>query len=104
MSWELHKFGKEYESWPRTPAGEPEEPAFLTHCSPLDMEADMTQSMLEAYGIPSVCQYPGDGTFGKIMLGISGCGADIYVPKNMLTDARELLKGEPDDDELQEGI
>ena len=102
QSWGLHEYGKTYEAWPRTAQNEPEEPVFLAHCSPLDMEAEMMQSMLEAYGIPSLQQLPGDGAFGKVMLGVSGNGTDIYVPQSLLADAQALLKGEPDDDELQE--
>ncbi len=104
MSWGLHKFGKAYDAWPKTPEGEPEEPAFLVNCSPLDMNAEMLCSMLEAYGIQSVIRYPGDGAFGKVVIGMSGNGVDIFVPKSSLSDAQELLKGEPEHDELQEGI
>ena len=104
MEWGLHRYGKEFDAWPKDPSGEPEEAAFLVHCGPLDMEADMVRSMLEAYGVPSVSKYPGDGAFGKVMLGISGNGTDIYVPASRLAEAQELLKGEPDDDGLQEGI
>ena len=104
MNWGLHQYGKTFDAWPRTAQGDLEEPAFLVHCSPLDMEAVMIQSMLEAYGIPSVQQFPGDGAFGKLILGVSGNGADIYVPASRLSEAQELLKGEPEDDELQEGI
>ena len=100
--WGFHQYGKTFDAWPKGTDGQPEEPALLVHCSPLDMEAAMIQSMLEAYGIPSVQQYPGDGAFGKVMLGVSGNGADIFVPKSLLDDAQALLKGEPEDDELQE--
>lgn len=103
-SWGLHEYGKLYETWPRTAEGEPEEPVFLVHCSPLDMEADMTESMLNSFGIPCVRRMPGDGAFGKLILGVSGNGVDIYVPKSMHEDAEVLLKGEPDDDGIQEGI
>ena len=68
------------------------------------MEAEMIQSMLESFGIPSLRRLPGDGAFGELILGISGSGADIYVPCVQLEQAQELLKGEPDDDGLQEGI
>ncbi len=104
MKWGLHQYGKEYEAWPKQESGEPEPAAFLTHCASLDMEADMVSSMLEAYGVPSIRQYPGDGAFGKVMLGISGNGVDIYVPASRLAEAQDLLKGEPDDVGLQEGI
>lgn len=104
MSWGLHEYGKEYDAWPKGPDGEPEEPAFLTNCSPLDLAPDMLRSMLDAYGIPSTARCPGDGAFGKVMIGMSGSGVDIFVPKSLLEDARELLKGVPEDDGLQEGI
>ena len=104
MSWGMHEYGKEYKAWPKGPDGEPEEPAFLVNCSQLDLAADMLRSMLDAYGIPSTSRYPGDGAFGKVMIGMSGSGVDIFVPKTLLADARELLKGVPEDDGLQEGI
>ncbi len=103
-SWGRHEYGALYENWPKDEAGEPVEPAFLTHCSPLDLEAEMIRSMLESYGIPSFRRLPGDGAFGELILGMSGNGIDIYVPATQLAEAQELLKGEPDDDGLQEGI
>lgn len=102
-SWGRHEYGKIYDAWPRDEAGEPVEPAFLTLCGPLDMEAEMIQSMLEAYGIPSLRRLPGDGAFGQLILGMSGNGIEIYVPCTRLDEAQELLKGEPEDG-LQEGI
>ena len=102
-TWGRHEYGKTYDAWPKTESGEPVEPAFLTHCSPLDMEAQMVQSMLESFGIPSIRRLPGDGAFGQLILGMSGNGIEIYVPCTMLNEAQELLKGEPDDG-LQEGI
>ena len=104
MTWGLHRFGENFDAWPKGPGGEPEDPAFLINCSQLDMQADMLRSMLNAYGIPSVVRYPGDGAFGKVMIGMSGSGVDIFVPKSLLADAQELLKGEPEDDGLQEGV
>lgn len=97
-SWGLHEYGKVLEAWPRTENGETEQPVFLAHCSPLDMEADMMQSMLESYGIPSIRRAPGDGAFGEVVLGMSGTGVDIFVPSSMAEDAEALLKGEPDDE------
>ncbi len=102
-SWGRRKYGKTYDAWPRTGTGEPVEAAFLTHCGPLDLEAEMVQSMLESFGIPSLRRAPGDGAFGELILGMSGNGIDIYVPRPRLDEARELLEGEPDDG-LQEGI
>ena len=104
LSWGRHEYGKVYDAWPRDEAGETVPPAFLTHCGPLDMEAQMIQSMLESFGIPSIRRLPGDGAFGELILGMSGNGIDIFVPSTRLEEAQELLKGEPDDDGLQEGI
>ena len=104
QNWGRHEYGKTLDAWPRDERGEPVGPAFLTHCGPLDLEAEMLQSMLESYGIPSLRRLPGDGAFGELILGMSGSGSDIYVPCTRLDEAQELLKGEPDDDGLQEGI
>ena len=104
MSWGMHQYGREYDAWPKGPDGEPEEPAFLVNCTQLDLKAEMVRNMLDAYGIPSTARYPGDGVFGKVMIGMSGSGVDIFVPKSLLADAQELLKGVPEEDGLQEGI
>ncbi len=102
-NWGRREYGKAFDAWPRTETGDTVDPAFLTLCGPLDLEAEMVQSMLEAYGIPSIRRLPGDGAFGELILGMSGNGIEIYVPCTMLNEAQELLKGEPDDG-LQEGI
>ena len=88
--------------WPKNDAGEPVAPVYLTHCGETQMEAEITVNMLESYGIPVVTQYPNDGSFGKVVLGMAGSGADLYVPENMHEQARELLSGEiiEDDDTL----
>ena len=56
--------------------------------------------MLEAYGVPCVRQYPNDGGFGKLIMGMSGTGVDIYVPQSMLNDALTLCEGVPDDENV----
>lgn len=98
--WGMHEYNKAYDAWPKDGQGKTVKPAFLTHCSPLDMDAQMVQSMLEAYGVPSVRCLPGDGQFGELILGMSGSGVDILVPETMLDEAKQLLEGEPEDDEL----
>ena len=81
LSWGRREYGKTFDAWPRDEAGETVEPAFLIHCGPLDLEAEMIQSMLKSYGIPSLRCLPGDGAFGELILGISGNGADIFVDR-----------------------
>ena len=93
LEWGRSDFGKVYSRWPKDENGEPEEPAFLTHCSGMDMDDQMVMTMLEAYGIVSIRRYPNYGEFGKLIIGMSGSGVDIYVPKSSLEDARALTEG-----------
>ena len=88
------------ERWPKDGDGLAEEAVLLCSRSNTDLSDELTVNMLEAYGIPCVRSYPGDGSFGRVVLGASGTGVDIYVPKSMLEDAKTLLEGEIDDEEL----
>ena len=74
--------------------GESEEPAWLCNCANLNMGDELTINMLEAYGIPCLKIYPGDGDFGRLVLGMSGQGTDVFVPQSLLEDAKALLNGE----------
>lgn len=80
--------------WPKDENGQPEKPAFLCNCKNLDMGDELRINMLEAYNIPCLRMYPGDGGFGRVVLGMSGQGTDIYVPESLLEDAIELCKEE----------
>lgn len=95
-SWSQSSPGQAYKDWPKID-GEPEEPVFLKHCTSVDMEDEMLINMLLAYGIPAIKLYPGSGGFGKVVLGMSGEGADIYVPASVHDDAVSLLEGAPND-------
>lgn len=81
--------------WPKDETGQPVAPAYLTHCAETQLETELMINILQAYGIPVVTQYPNDGSFGKVMLGMAGGGADLYVPETMLQDAKDLLASEP---------
>lgn len=85
-----------YDRWPKNAQGEPEAPALLCNCKSLDLGDELKINMLEAYGIPCLKIYPGDGSFGKLILGMSGQGVDIYVPQSMLEDAQALCEAEPE--------
>lgn len=87
--------GELYERWPKDDNGQPEEPKRLCRCNSVDFEADMKTGMLEAYGIPCLKLYPGDGSFGKVILGMSGFGVDIYVPASLLDEAKTLCEAQP---------
>lgn len=86
--------------WPKDGTGQPEEAAFLCSCGNTDFSDELTVNMLEAYGIPCLRNYPGDGGFGRVILGASGTGVDIFVPKSMLEEATMLIEGENCDEEL----
>lgn len=86
------------ENWPKLPNGEYEKPVFLCHLRCNDMMDELRINMLNSYGIPCLKQYPGDGTFGHVVLGMSGNGTDIYVPESLYNDAVELCKEENSDE------
>ncbi|MBR5261953.1 MAG: hypothetical protein IKV47_07275 [Oscillospiraceae bacterium] len=84
--------------WPKDEKGEPVKPACLTHCVSNDFQDVMLVNMLMSYEIPAFLMHPGDGDFGKVVLGMSGTGSNIYVPETMLEDAKNLMEAEPDDE------
>lgn len=90
--WGKSITGELLERWPKKPGGEPETPVFLCNCKSNDMDAELRMNMLEAYGVPCLRLYPGDGTFGRVVLGMSGQGVDIYVPESLAEDAKALCE------------
>ncbi len=92
LPWGRSIPGDLLERWPRDESGEPEPPVFLCHREGEDMQDTMLVNRMESYGIPCLREYPNNGVFGKLILGISGTGTDIYVPASLWEDARELLK------------
>jgi hypothetical protein len=93
-------------SWPEISGGEMVPPVFFRHIhgGPLDME--LTLNLLEAYGIPTVCRYPNNGLFGKLIVGYPPGGMDVFVPETLLNDARDIFSAEANflelDDETRE--
>ena len=59
--WGRAEFGSLLEKWPKGADGEPEEPVRLCTCMSVDMSDELKINMLEAYGIPCLKAYPGDG-------------------------------------------
>ena len=98
--WGRSLNGSWSQRWPRDASGQPEEPVFLCRCKNLDLQDELLVNMLEAYHIPCIRSYPGDGSFGKLILGISGQGVDILVPRSLYSDAKELCEGGHADEEL----
>ena len=88
--------GELLKKWPRGDDGKPVRPVFLQHCSSVSMDDELTLSLLDSYDIPCIREYPENGVIGRVVLGMSGYGTDIFVPETMLEDALALLKGEPE--------
>lgn len=93
LEWGRDLPGDLLKRWPRDEQGEPVKPAYLTKRSGLDLDDVLLVNMLEAYGIPCLKCYPGDGGFGKVVLGMSGFGVEILVPETMLEEAEALCGG-----------
>lgn len=90
--------GELYERWPKDENGVPEEPVHLVTADNINMSDEVTVNMLEACGIPCLTVYPGDGSFGKLILGVSGQGTDILVPKSRAEEAAALCNYQGDYD------
>ena len=99
LSWGKSLPSDLLERWPKSPSGEPEKALFLCNCRAPDLVDEIMINMLEAYGIPCLRDYPGNGSFGKVVLGMSGQGTDIYVPESRLEEARSLLTAEAEEPE-----
>ena len=84
--------------WPKQGDGTPVPPVFLTHLSETDFEGHIVTAMLTSAGIPVVEQYPNNGEFGRVIMGMSGTGQDIYVPETMIEDARGMLTANFEED------
>jgi len=92
--WGEFMGGALLEQWPRNEQDEPEEPALLCSITSKNLSDQLVVNMLQACGIPSLCLERGNGSLGKLYLGISGYGTDIYVPVSLLHDAKMLYKEE----------
>jgi len=88
-------FGRDVPAWPTDEKGEKIRAVLLRHTFDSAAEADMTISLLSAYGIPCFPYYDGEGVTGKVISGFSGYGAALYVPETMHDEAVALLDAEP---------
>ena len=92
-------FGRDVPAWPTDEKGEKIRAVLLRHTFDSAAEADMTISLLSAYGIPCFPYYDGEGMTGKVISGFSGYGASLYVPESMHDEATDLLKADIVDEE-----
>ena len=77
--------------WPLGPDGEPEEAIRLSNLADFPSVQTVVQARFQAAGIPVLTRYPEGGGLGKVYLGFSGYGVDLYVPKSRESEARALL-------------
>lgn len=77
--------------WPEDENGETEEPVLLAELPDVGGACQLLESRLRAYRIPDFTRYPGTGTLGKVVLGFSGFGVQVFVPRSRLEEATKLL-------------
>ena len=68
--------GPDGPAWPVDASGEKERAVLLRHTFDSPAEADMTISLLAAYGIPCFPYYDGEGMTGKVIRECPGISAD----------------------------
>ena len=90
---------KNGQAWPIDENGKEVPPVFLTHIHGGPIVMELTLNLLDAYGIPQVCEYPNNGLFGKLILGHPPGGMEVYVPETMLEDAQNILNADICEDE-----
>ena len=73
-------------AWPTDENGEREQAVLLAHTFDSPADADVTISLLTAYGIPCFKYYDKEGGAGKVINGFSGFGVGLYVPASMAED------------------
>ena len=66
--------------------------AVFLQTSSTEIEADMTESLLRAYGIPVLRKYQQQDGYFKVAGGRAILGVDLYVPSSVLQQAQEILK------------
>ena len=83
-------------AWPKDSQGQPDEAVLLANLQDSGGVADMTADLLEAFGIPVLKRYRDGGQLGRLVLGFSGYGTDLYVPVSRLEEAQALLEASPE--------
>lgn len=81
-------------AWPVTEDGTKEKAVLLRRVADHLNDAEMTISLLAAYGIPCFKYYDKDGLAGRVITGFSDCGAGLYVPESLLEEAQAILSAD----------
>lgn len=92
--WRFGNHGGAELTWPVDEAGQKEQAVLLQHAFDSLDDADMTVSLLTAYGIPCFKHYAKEGAAGKVINGFSGFGAELYVPASRAEEALALLSAD----------
>ena len=88
-------FAPDTPDWHIDAQGEKEKAVLLTSTFDSTADADMLISLLAAYRIPCFKYFDYEGGAGKVINGLSGYGASLYVPASLLEDAKEILEAQP---------
>jgi pyrophosphatase PpaX len=67
-----------------------------------ELQANIIESLLKVYGIPVRRAYKGNDAFGKIVMGLTVNGIDLFVPNSVLLEARGLIENTAPEGEEQE--
>ena len=103
MTWSFRK-EKEPE-WPDNKNGEPIRAVLLERLYGGALDLELTLSLLKAYDIPYMINYPNHGLIDKVILGYPLSGTEIFVPDNMLEDAQNVLNAVVEDmDDTEEEV
>lgn len=97
--WGRRKADDLSQRWPKDEKGEMIPAAYLKHTAGSELDIEVEINLLEAYGIPVLRKPVLDGDLGKVILGFSGPGEDLFVPETLLEEAKDLLEAVPVEDE-----
>jgi hypothetical protein len=63
----------------------------LLICAGNEIEAQIIESKLNVFGIPTLKEYVESGIYSTIITGRAVLGVNIYVPTKMLDDAKAII-------------
>ncbi|MCR5173155.1 MAG: hypothetical protein K6C09_00790 [Oscillospiraceae bacterium] len=97
--WNIGGPGALSKRWPKDENGVEIPPAFFQHVGGSELDVEMAANLIEAYGIPVLRKPVLDGDLGRVIIGYSGPGVDLYVPETMLEDAQNIVSADIVEDE-----
>lgn len=85
------------------PAGHDEDVELLTTVYD-NMELSVLRSVLEGENIPYLLKERGSGSSVRIIMGFSMYGTDVFVPKEILEQAKEILEAYQNSTPIEEDV